>query len=152
MDISITHRWRRLVPDIGDNLKAAKPFFLEVAEGVTNDRMERLLSGDKAIVKESAAKTREELAGVMAQVVDGLVRLGTEPLTINGEKVETVEQYLLIAARSSNCYLWFELVGTLIQLNTLAGGMELFWQRQSGGTSTTPDQTVAKGESLPAPR
>lgn len=157
MDLAFTHRWRRLVPDIGDNQKAPKPFFLEVAEGVTNARMLEFREARKRFGEGATPKkgddgklvhpTRESLVPLMKAVVEGLVRFGDEPLKINGQPIQTIDDYLLVVACSENFYLWFELEGTIDKLNSIAGGMELFWQRQSGSPSTTPDQTVAKGES-----
>lgn len=150
-DLSSVHRWRRLVPEIGDNQTQPKPFFLEVAEGVTNARMAEFAAARKALAEAKDGKGKplpnEELVPYMKAVVDGLVRMGSEPLSLNGKKIETVDDYLLICACSANFFLWFELAGTIDKMNSIPGGAELFWLRQSGSTPTTQDQPAAKGES-----
>jgi len=122
-------RWERYVPDLGDNRTLERPFFLLVRGGLTEAQLQE--HGEKL---RSLDGTPESAARALADVV----RLGDEPLTLDGQAVTTLEEYVRAVWTASRFDVWLELVRAVAWHNSLEGRRALFSARLSGGWASTP--------------
>jgi hypothetical protein len=168
-DLKLNQRWERFAPTLDGNDELPRPFFFEVACGLTraemrqfDDALERLLVEKmKAATAEigeppedAAAKDawQEQLADrlitgeidAVATALEPYVRMGSEPLTIGGKPITTVRAYLEAVAVVADQEALREPLKALHTLNSLGGRQQLFSKRRSGGFTTTPDRSAAK--------
>lgn len=142
------HRWERLVPDLGDNRELERPFFLEVAAGLSRERREAagiaVREAYDASVGEGGKLDFAALAKHAAAALADIVRLGAEPLTVDGQPITSLEEYLLLVLAAPGAPNYVEIVQSVSEFNSAEGNLALFFARRSGGASTTPDQSAAK--------
>lgn len=142
-------RWARYEPSLGNNLELppGERFYLRVCAGLT--------------IEEHRALTERLEAGhgdgeAVAKNLKGVIELGDEPLMVRGKRVETLADYLELAAKQRGSDLLAELFAVLHRYNSLEGQAELFSARLSGGAPTTrraPQAAVAHSgsETKPSP-
>jgi hypothetical protein len=139
-------RWERYEPSLGNNLSLPEKerFYLRICAGLTLD--EYLAMTDRLQVVRGAKDTAAALAGI--------VELGDEPLRVRGQKVETLEAYVELAASQVGQDLLMELIAKVTRLNSIGGAQELFSERLSGGSRTTsraPKTADARSGSATSP-
>lgn len=153
-------KWVRYEPDLGGNrqLPEAQRFFLEVACGLTKLQLERLYEqlGEKSKDRQTEGKTLEELfteyAADLSDVLGCFVRMGKEPLKLNGAEVKTLADYLEVAVRQHGQPLVTELFTAVRTANSVEGTRELFSGRHSGGFTFTGEPSAEQDESPRAGR
>ena len=139
------HHWARYVPDIGDNRSLEKPFFLEVATGMSAADFRKLfedLSASRDAVTAREGHTNADLAAAQAEVLARVVRLGSEPLVVGDRPIATLAEY---------CDLGFahlgvpytEMLQAVQKYNSVGEAHQPFFERRSGGSPTTPEQSAA---------
>jgi len=152
-------RWQQYQPDIGENRSLARPFFVEIAVGLTKPNLQALSDVSEPPLlpprDESApAVTPEELEAALQARVDALaaalapyVRMGTEPLSVDGVAVDTLPKLLkLYTGLAAGPVALLELPSAVRWFNTAGGATQLFFERLSGGfASTTPGNTGRAG-------
>lgn len=162
-------KWLRFEPDIGENLSlpVEERFYLEIPRGLTKEQVAAFHSGffpkmeliDTDKLEGEAKLTAEKsnkamLATLGPSRIDALephLRLGKVPLTIDGgEPLTTVRQYLELFVDQTSLYQLLELSRELTRANSMEGTLELFSARPSGGSSSTADQSNARGETRKA--
>lgn len=154
-EISRTFRWQRFVPDLGDNRDLPKPFYLEVAVGITREQLDQLLAAGKELHEKAYV---DGPAGVVAAVDDlakmlsPFIRMGKEPLVVDGKTVASLRDYLELCASMPNLVNALELPMAVRFCNQLGGDQELFFERLSGGFSSTPAPNGARAGSQGAAR
>lgn len=124
----------RFEPSIPGNseLPKAERFHLLLSSGVSITRMQALL--------ESARDGSFESAETGAKALEGMAWLGSVPLELDGEKVETMEQYLGALLKQSGVPLFLEMLERLKEINSASGAKLVFCERPSGGTASIPAQ------------
>lgn len=130
--------WVRYVPNLGENRTLDAPFYLEVKASLTKAQYADYLEKFQAADKESA----EALEGAFG----GIVRMGTEALSVDGKPVSTLREYLELVAQQKGAELLFELVGAITWYNSVEGAGKTFSERLSGGwfsTATNAPKTAA---------
>lgn len=154
---SFDHAWRwvRLEPELGDNRKLpeAKRFFLEVAAGLTKDQMQALFEGlaEKTKTRNVEGKEMEDIfreyAADLAAAFGPFVRMGSEPLRINGAEVKTLADYFGVGVRQKAQPIITELFAAVRTANSVEGTRELFSGRHSGGFTFTGEPSAELDES-----
>lgn len=155
-NLTRTWSWEKWVPPLGDN-PGEKPFYLEIASGLTKEQLEEFLAG-AAKATDTPPETPEGVdrwrpyADQVAGALSKYVRLGAEPLRLLDKpdgtvvfEVKTLSDFCLLALQGPQAALW-ELSRALGRYNTIGGQYELFFARHSGGTGSTPDPSVVKDE------
>lgn len=159
-------RWQRFEPDLGENRTLPKPFYLEVAVGLTKPELLQLGEAIDAPVlpsREDGAPepSPEEVEAALVAKADKLavalapwVRFGSEPLAINGEPVTTLTQLLRLYIRAaSGAVGLLEVPMALRWFNGAGGGTtQLFFERLSGGFVSTTQPSNGKAGSQRAAR
>lgn len=136
-------RWERFAPDIGENLSLpeADRLHLLVASGLSAARLQQHRDAYDDAASDSSSSAA--LVAGFSRVFDGLVRVdGTH--TIDGKKVETLEQYLEVVVESSGVYNLSELGRVVVEFNSVQGTQQLFWRRHAGGLLSTRAQNAVK--------
>lgn len=130
-------KWARYEPSIPGNadLPVAERFFLEVASGLTVVRFQEMLD---------ALRAATTPAGIAA-ALDGVVRLGTVPLTLDGEEIRTAADYVEQLLEQRGVPLFAELQERLGHWNSYGGTREVFFERPSGGIASTPGPSTDPG-------
>ncbi len=151
-------RWQRFEPDIGENRQQKRPFYVKLAVGLTKPDLKRL---SEAVEDRSAPRADdappltddetqaalEQRAEKLAAALSEFVRLGDEPLTVNGEAIDTLPKLLKLYARiAGGSVAMLELSMALRWFNTAGGQTQLFFGRLSGGFASTEaeDQRAAR--------
>jgi hypothetical protein len=144
-NLTRTFRWERLVPDLGDNKEQPKPFYLEVASGLSIlERQDVGTALQAAFVELQDDFTTDAYAVKAASALSGVVRLGAEPLTVAGVPVATLEEYFKLVLPFPGSPNWFEVVRALTDFNSADGSKALFFARHSGGPVGIPAPSAAK--------
>lgn len=143
-------RWERYVPDLGGNRELPQPFYLEIASGLTKQQLGDVFDA-VTLAQRSAESENQTLAEYLtatipgvAAALDGVVRLGKEPLTVQGSPVSSLTEYLLLAVHTPGQVSFLEVLQALGEFNSAEGARRLFSARHSGGLATTGDQSVVK--------
>lgn len=129
--------WEKYVPTLGDNKTQERPFFLMVKSGLTRTQFEGLLEkvGEFRNKKDNSP---EALVGLFGD----LVKLGDEPLSVDGEPIKDLLGYMRLVASQVATPLLVEMVGAIRHFNSVEGVQEAFFARLSGGqafiASTAP--------------
>jgi hypothetical protein len=143
-------RWQEFRPDLGENRNLARPFYVELAVGLTKPDLQRLAEAldtlSKTEVTEGADPVAhnearaEKLAGALGE----WVRMGPESLTVNGEAIDTLPKLLKLYARvSAGSVAMLELATALRWFNSTGGTTQLFFERLSGGSVSTEQASRA---------
>lgn len=143
-DLKRLWSWARFEPSIGDNLElpVGKRFFLELAVGLTKVELDAWQADLKAAVEDKPDAT---FHGRLARAYERFVRLGSEPLSLNGQPIATLEEYFAALWEQPGAFLLQELGQQLVWLNSFDGARGLFSVRHSGGSISTGAQSVVKG-------
>lgn len=164
-DLKRMFEWRRWEPGLGGNreLPVNARFYFELGVGLTKVEIRALdkaihadvdLSDERKAIEELGAtemtgeekeaalvvivaKVDAKKAAHLAAALEPYVRMGAEPLRLNGVDIKTVGDYLAAVASEEGEFHATELVQALRNLNKIEGTRELFSERLSGGTSTT---------------
>lgn len=140
-------RWQEFKPDIGENRRDKRPFYVLLAVGLSKLELQRLVDslealkpkppaeGEAPVSEEDAANAAaEKLAAALAP----FVKLGDEPLTVGGEPIDTLPKLLKLYARlPAGGAAAVELAWALRYFNGVGGQSELFFERLSGGIAGT---------------
>lgn len=160
--------WHRFEPRIGNNteLPVEQRFFLEVARGLTKEQLKAFgeaffrqpesdgltdeqvaaLSNDEQAKRTEALKAAETRAhDERVAELKRWVRFGSQTLVVDGQVIENVGAYLDFFDAQANRFEWLELARELYRVNSITGNEELFSARPSGGSSSTADQSTARG-------
>lgn len=147
-ELKRTFRWQPYVPEIGENRDLEKPFFLEVAVGLTREKVDELARlGSELMGKKYEPDSLDQQLDDLTKMFEPFVRLGAEPLLVNGEAVKDLRGYLALCAKMPDLVNILELPMAVRMANTLGGTQELFFERLSGGFSIIRNRTAAKKES-----
>lgn len=127
-------RWRRWALNLGDNLEqpTAAQAYVEVRGGMTKLELEAL--DDKL---RDVPETPEAAGPYMAKALEGLVRLGKEPLRVDGADIDSLEKLCALMVGEASMGLLIDVVGGVRYWNGVAGARESFSARLSGGASGT---------------
>lgn len=121
-------RWERYEPAIGNNqaLPPKERFYLEISTGLSTtayvEFFERLVD----------SKNTD-----LPALLEGVVRMGKEPLWVEGKHIATLADYVDLAMRQPGLNLFAELIEALKWHNSVEGEKELFSERLSGGSAST---------------
>jgi hypothetical protein len=153
-------RWQEFKPDLGENRRLKKPFHVLLAVGLSKLDLQRLMDSLEALKQKppeegeaqtSAPELSEEQAAnaaaeKLAAALAPFVKLGSEPLTVNGEAIDTLAKLLkLYAQLPAGGAATLELAWALRYFNGIGGQSELFFERLSGGVAGTgQDQRAAR--------
>lgn len=169
-DLKLNRRWERYAPELDGNDALERPFFFELACGLTRAELRKLDDDVKQKLSERTRVAVEQLGPppddasetwaeqfadkvltaqieAVAEVIEPFVRLGSEPLTIAGKPIKTVREYLDAVAVVADQEALLEPLRALRRYNTLEGRQQLFSKRLSGGASSTRGPSAAKGSS-----
>lgn len=149
-------RWERFIPDLGDNREQEKPFFIEIASGLSI--LERKDVVDAVRVAQTSSYTEgmgpEEYlkasAPVVATALQGIVRMGSEPLTVGGKSITSLAEYLEFVLAFPGSPNWFEILKAIVDFNSADGARALFFARHSGGLSGIPDPSAEPDDDVEA--
>lgn len=137
-------RWEKYLPPIANNRELERPFHLLIQAGLTKPRFETLLAAlseaSRRLAQEDAAEGPLEGTSALELYVgalEGLVRFGDEPLTLNGQLVTDLRGLLAQYLQQAGYELLFDLVAYVRRWNMIAGAIELFTARLSGGSAGT---------------
>lgn len=148
-------KWSRFEPDIDNNrhLPEGQRFYMELARGLSKEEMAAFRASffqsqiSDGLEGEALKKAEADWRDARVASLLPHVRLGKTPLVLDGgEAVATVAQYLGLFAEQASLYQWIELARELMHINSVAGNEALFSARPSGGSSSTADQSSARGE------
>lgn len=149
-DLTRTHRWLRYVPDLGDNRELAAPFYVEVASGLTKVQL-----SDYHAALRAWGETKHELeafAAATTELLTPYVRMGREPLSVQGRRVLDLGAYIALGMEVMGESPVLELLRVVREYNELGGPKVLFSAPPSGGTSSTPAPSTGRAGEPMAPR
>lgn len=143
-------RYQRFAPDLGANRELEKPFFVELAVGMTKLQLKALADTVDTVDEKATGMGDEEyLEHAVKKMADALapyVKMGTEPLVVNGKRIETLSELLtLYATLASGPAAMLELSTALRWFNSIGGATALFFERLSGGSVSTTPRSGAQG-------
>jgi len=134
-ELTRTFKWEKFVPDLGDNRNLEKPFFFEVASGLSKLEFKEAMG-----IWSQLAGTEADMCAKAAASLAPYVRLGSEPLSVSGQPITTLEAYLALTIEQPSMSGWMELAMAIKYLNSLDGTRELFFARPFGGFTFTPQK------------
>jgi hypothetical protein len=151
-------RWQKFLPDLGENRSLKKPFYVLLAVGLSKLDLQRLMDsldalkpkppaeGDAPAPEVSEEQAANEAAEKLAAALAPFVKLGSEPLVVNGENIDSLAKLLkLYAQLPAGGAATLELAWALRYFNGIGGQSELFFERLSGGVAGTgQDQRAAR--------
>lgn len=142
-NLSSLIRWQPYVPDIGDNVQQKRPFYVEVAVGITKAE---LLALDKAQEKrpgedlpEDATEEQKLEAHLvhLSKTLDPFVRMGKESLHVGERHVRTLYDLLkLYSEMAGGEVAMLELASAVGWFNSAGGRTQSFYARLSGGSAS----------------
>lgn len=135
-DLTRTYRWERFIPNLGDNRDQPRPFYLELASGLTKEQLAVFAEGFQKM------DTKEGLDGLSAHYAP-FVRMGEEPLVFAGKAYPTLRDYFELLFSMAGGFNSLELTHTLADFNSAAGTRRLFFERLSGGSPGTGNPNSA---------
>ncbi len=146
-NLTRTYRWLRYIPDLGDNRELPKPFYLELTSGLTKLALagfyERL-----RVWSEEKHEGAEAFVEATTALLSPHVRMGAEPLSLEGRPITTLREYIAMGLDVLGESPVLELVRMVREYNELGEGPKLvFFERPSGGTSTTPIPSTERAAS-----
>ncbi len=148
MELTRLFRWERYEPNIGNNrqLEPAGRFYVDLAVGLAKAQLADLAAKYDAALKEKISSVP------MAEAYGPFVRMGSEPLVYEGKPVATLAEYLALCEVPENACNLVELPRALLEANSVAGNSELFFERLSGGFTSTAASSNAPAGSQGAAR
>lgn len=160
-------RWERLEPELGGNrqLPEHERFYLLVASGLTKVELQRLYESlgettkAQAVVvtvegtpPETLEQRQDRYAAEIGALLGPVVKLGKEPLKVDGKPVASITDYLVLAVRQVGQPLLTELLTAIRTANSWEGSRALFSERHSGGFTFTGDPSAEATEGQTAAR
>lgn len=126
-------RWQRYEPCLGNNLELPQEerFFLRVRAGITKTQY------DAYRQRLTDAATQPVTRASLERLYADLVEMGTVPLSIDGKPIATIGEYYEVISTQRGADLHWELQGAVEMFNAVAGAVELFFGRLSGGDFIT---------------
>jgi hypothetical protein len=118
-----------------------KPDLQRLAEKLEGLDDEETPAGPADPVAQSEARA-EKLAAALSDIV----RIGPEPLTVNGQAIDSLPKlFRLYAQLSAGAMAMLEVATALRHFNSAGGTVQLFFERLSGGSiSTDPTGRAAR--------
>lgn len=116
--------WEMYVPRIGNNKSLPQPFHLLIKCGMS-------ILEFSAFVKEW--KAAPDTTEGQAAILESMVKMGPEPLTVGGKPIESLRAYLDLVFAGQGLPLYQELIGAILNFNSVQGTQALFSERLSGG-------------------
>jgi hypothetical protein len=162
-DLTNTVRWVPYVPDLLGNRDLESPFYFELNGSLSKEQLRAIdaelskavpepeeLPADATDEQQAAREEqiRVSLVKARAAALSAFIKLGAEPLTIAGKRIETLEQYLdfvLVNIRGVDAFV--EPMTALIDANRLSGRSTFFLGRLSGGFVSTISRRNGKAGS-----
>ena len=124
-------RWAIYRPALGNNLDLERPFFFRVKAGLS-----------KVAFADWSDRWRDAFAkqdaGGLAALMGEVAKLGDEPLTVNGEAVDSLEKYAALGIDQPGHDVLLDFFGAMLAHNSWQGSRAHFSERLSGGSFTTP--------------
>lgn len=150
-NLKTTIRWQRYEPALPGNREDKRPFYFEIAADLTKEQYRALQDelakvdehpappdGETAVAAEERRRAEAlESAKRTAKALGPFVRFGAEPLTLDGEQVTTLEQYLVAMLRFQDLSFFAEVTSAVSRVNSLGGVQGFFSERLSGGFGST---------------
>lgn len=135
-NLTRTHRWARYVPDLGDNRELERPFFLRVASGLT---LEELAAFEQQLVDLGmiGGEGVATFANRLAAWLQPYVLMGEEPLSVKGQPVASLAEYLALTLSVAGHDALIELFTVVRDYNSVGPKAQLFSGPPSGGNGTT---------------
>ena len=84
---------------------------------------------------------------MVATALEGIVKMGSEPLAVRGRSISTLAEYIEYVLSFPGTPNWFEVLRAIVDFNSADGARALFFARHSGGLSGTPDPSAEQAES-----
>lgn len=144
-------KWVRYEPSIPGNaeLPEAQRFYLEVQAGLSvleySDASKTFFDVWSTIKRDDP-----QLGAKLAEPLAPFVRLGKEPLTLNGEPVVDLASYIQTFAQTIGAPLLVELIGCFGWHNSYEGQRVVFSVRSFGGSTGTASPQTEPAENQPA--
>lgn len=166
-DLTNTVRWVRYEPDLLGNRALERPFYFELNGSMSKEQLSALQAEltkpltaqtlpENATDEQRLAADEETTKTAVARTAIALrpfVKLGSEPLTIGGEAIDSLEKYLDFALRKlPGMATFLEPSRALYEINTLDARASFFSGRLSGGFTSTTRPNGASGRSQTAAR
>jgi hypothetical protein len=158
-DLTNTTRWVEYVPDLLGNRACERPFYFEVSGSLSRAQLDALRAAvskrsaldppgegatDEA-VKAYREATRLELVARYATALEPFIRLGDEPLTVEGVAIKTLADYLDFAtSKLTGLATFTEPWQALLAANTMDARTPFFSAQLSGGFTFTTGQNTAR--------
>lgn len=142
------YRWEPFAPEICDNreLEPQEQFVVELAVGLSKTQLTEL-----AAAFDQVLASAERVKG-MVDLFTPFIRLGSEPLTVDGKAITNLPEYFEWCAGLHNAANLLELPNALAKANSVQGMHETFFARLSGGFGSTAAHPNAKAGSQRAAR
>lgn len=152
------HTFKRWAPDIGENRDLPEPaLWFEIATGLSVEQISAVKERMAQPIPEppEGLEGKEWLAFIVAAIrvryleaFGQYVRIVGGPHTIDGARLETLEDYLVIVEQQADKgkTAVTDLFSALLAFNSFTGHDELFLQRRSGLSASTGPQSAAKEE------
>lgn len=167
-DLTGTMRWLQYPPDLFGNRSLERPFYFDVAASLSKEQMRVLkaaLTAPAAALeplpvdateeqRDARDETiRAEVVGRYAVAMEPFVKLGNEPLVIDGKRLGTLREYFdLVTTKVAGTGAFFEVSSALFDANTLSTDQLFRFGRPSGGFTSTTGPNSGRGGSGPAAR
>jgi hypothetical protein len=137
-----TYRWERFEPHLGNNLELPpkQRFYLEVASGLTKAQLEAFGVEHRKAFGASAEATVDPMTAELSKHV----RMGSEPLIVDGVQVATLRDYVALCFSSPGLFNYMELAEAVVEFNSVSGTFSHFSAWRSGGTSGTRAQSAER--------
>lgn len=162
-DLSNTIRWVEYPPDLLGNLEAERPFYFllhgslskaevralreatsrkvgpELPAELPEDATEEQRVARAAELEAHSEETRKAIVARDAAALEPYVKLGEEPLTVDGKRIATLRDYfeLVMSPRLMGLNAYFEVQKALIAANTMEPRVSFSSGRSSGGSTST---------------
>ncbi len=144
-------RWERFEPDLGSNreLEPKARFYVELAVGATKEQLRDIAAQVDLVfdppapapVEGKAPPTeRPSPAAGLAKLFEPWIRLGKESLVVDGKPVTSLAEYFGLFDQVINTNNLIELPRAFGMYNSVNGARELFFERLSGGSTSTARQ------------
>lgn len=174
-DLSNTVRWLEYEPDLLGNRESARPFYFRLHGSMSKAQMKALADAlaargsapepeklpekptdEQRAEHEKAMEEYNELARATlvakyASALEPFVKLGEEPLSFDGQPVDTLRAYFdFVTVHLAGLEAFFEPYRALLNVNTLGAASGFFSGRLSGGFTSTGSRRSASPRSQKA--
>lgn len=137
-------RWERYVPDLPGNRASPQPFHFQLNASMSKEQARELRHAmeplepapDAAPV--SPDERRKAKVARYAAALEPYVKLGPDPLSLDGQPVKSLLEYLDAMSQLEFEAYFYEVGWSLQRINSVEGLTAFFSERLSGGFTTTP--------------